>query len=115
MPEPTTIQVDDVKSVREDSIKNINLPKGDFAPFEMGEEYHVETCTKYFLGKLVLVTSAELCFVNCSWVEDTGRYNQYLAGSKPCTNEPFPSDVVLIISRGALVSCVKRSIIIEVI
>ena len=115
MSEPITLQVNSVKYVREDSIQKIVLPKGDFSPFEIGEEYHVETCTKYFLGRLVQVTDKELCFVKCSWVEDTGRYHEYLSGSQPNTNEPFPAEAVVIIARGAIVLCVKRSIIIEVI
>ena len=115
MSEPITIQINNTKYVREDSIPKIELPKGNFSPFEIDKEYHVETCTKYFLGRLVQVTDKELCFANCSWVEDTGRYNEYLSGAQPNTNEPFPRESVVIISRGALVSCVKRNIIFEVI
>lgn len=111
-----TFKVDgkDIPYVRKDSVAPLQLPTGDFAPYEIGEQYHVETVTKYFLGELVNVTDKELCFIKCSWVEDTGRYNKYVSGNAPNTNEPFPRDAVVIIGRGAIVSCVKRPVIFEV-
>jgi len=112
---PETMMIDDVKYVREDSIKVFALPDGDFSPWETGEEYHIETATKYYLGRLILVTDKELVVDGASWVADTGRFNEYLSGSNPSENEPYQKGSALIISRGALVSAVKREIIIEVI
>ena len=61
---PETMMIDEVKYVRADSVKKMVLPKGNFAPYEIGESYHVETVTKYFLGTLVGVTETELVFLS---------------------------------------------------
>lgn len=103
-----------VEYVRKDSIPEITLPEGDFAPYEIGESYHVETVTKYFLGRLVGVTDQELIFSECAWIPDTGRYNKYMAGDKPNECEPYPKSSLVIIGRGALVSCVRHSLFLEV-
>lgn len=115
MSNPATVMIDDVKYVREDSIKAIDLPEGDFSPWEIGESYFVKTATDYYLGELVFVTNMELVFSKSSWVADTGRYNLFLAGGEASENEPYPEGSLNIVSRGALISAVKREIIVGVI
>jgi hypothetical protein len=109
MSQPKTLMIDDVEYVRKDSVQ-VKLPEGDFTPWELGENYHIETCTKYFLGKLVQVTDNELVITNASWVADCGRMNEYLSGKQPSENETFPKDKLVIIQRGAVVSAVKHDL-----
>lgn len=112
---PSTIKIDEIEYVRKDSIPpQVQLPRGDFAPFELGESYHVETVTKYFLGRLVQVTAGELVFVECAWIASTGRYNEYMSGKAPSECEPFAKDAFVIVGRGALVSCVKHGLYLQV-
>lgn len=114
MSKPETIMIDDVKYIRADAVEGIKLPDGDFAPYEIGESYHVETVTKYFTGVLVMVTEQELVLTKCSWIPLTGRHHKYAGGSQPEECEPFPVTKLVIIGRGALIDCYKREIFIEV-
>lgn len=112
---PKTMMIDDTKYVRADSIPApINLPEGDFAPWEIGEEYFIQTVTHYFLGRLVQITEQEFVITNASWVASTGRFNEFLAGSAPSENEPYPLSAFVIIGRGSLISATKREVFIEI-
>lgn len=115
MSEPKTMKINNVEYVRADSVPEIKLPEGDFSPWEIGESYFIKTATDYYLGILVLVTDQELVFSKVSWVAHTGRYNQFLSGSEPQENEPYPDGSLAIVGRGALISAVKREVYIEVI
>jgi hypothetical protein len=115
MSKPETITIDEVKYVRADSVVSITLPTGEFAPWVIGEEYFIQTVTFFYLGTLVHVGEKELAMIGASWVADTGRLHQFIAGQKPKENEPYkPSDLV-IIGRGAIVSAVKRKALSEVL
>ncbi len=115
MSNPETMMIDDVTYIRADSVPApINLPAGEFAPWEIGEAYFIQTVTHYYLGKLVDVKETELVITNASWVASTGRFNQFMSGSNPSENEPYPQSSLIIIGRGALISAVKRKIFIEV-
>lgn len=114
MSKPEKIKIDEVEYVRADSLPPLQLPKGDFAPYELGESYHVETVTKYFLGRLVQIASNELVFAECAWIPSTGRYHKYMSGDAPSEAEPFNKNALVIVARGALVSCVKRQLFLEV-
>ena len=103
---PETLKIDDVEYVRKDSMPKMELPKGDYAPWEIGADYHVETVTKYYTGTLILVTEQELCLANAAWVPRTGRYHQYIAGAKPSENEPIKGN--MIIGRGSIIAATKR-------
>ena len=112
MSKPQTLMVDDVKYVREDSVPVIE-DDGENFPYEIGQEYHIETVTKFYLGRLISVTDTELVMDKASWVADTGRYNEYAKGGKPSENEPIEGQVI--ISRGAIVMAVRHGITIEVL
>ena len=70
--------------------------------YEVGQNYLVETVTKYFLGKLVRVTEQELLLDEASWIADTGRYNECLRDGVANEVEPCPGSVI--VGRGAIVS-----------
>lgn len=114
MENPREITFGDSKYIREDAI--IEAPQGEHAPFEIGKSYHVETVTKYFLGRLIDVTDTELVFTECAWIPDTGRYHEYMKGNYTSSFEcePYPADAIVIIGRGSLCSCVEHKIHLEV-
>lgn len=114
MSKPDSITIDDVKYVRADSIQ-IKLPEGDFAPYEIGEEYFIQTVTHYYLGQLLSVTAQELIITKASWVPSTGRFNEFMSGSKPSENEPYNKSQIVIVGRGAVVSATKREIFLEIV
>ena len=112
---PETMMIDDVKYVRADSVPPIQLPVGEFAPWEIGQEYFIQTVTHYYLGQLVFVGDKELAITGASWVADTGRMHLFIAGGKPKENEPFNKTDTVIIGRGAIVASVKRKALLEVL
>jgi len=115
MSKPETITIDEVKYVRADSVATIVLPTGQYAPWVMGAEYFIQTVTHFYLGKLVHVGPQELAITGASWVADTGRLHQFMAGSKPIENEPFNANDLVIIGRGAVVSAVQRKALLEIL
>ena len=115
MSKPDSIMIDDVRYVREGSVPSTILPTGSFAPWVMGAEYFIQTVTHFYLGKLVHVGDKELAITGASWVADTGRLHQFMAGSKPKENEPFNANDLVIIGRGAIVSAVQRKALLEVL
>lgn len=71
-------------------------------PFDVGQNYFVETVTKYFLGRLVSADDRWLVLDEASWIADTGRYNEALRDGTASEVEPCPGRVV--IGCGAVVS-----------
>ena len=108
MSNPETITIDQQKYVRADSIPAIQLPQGDFAPWEVGKSYFIQTVTHYYLCRLIDVTENELVITEASWVASTGRFNEFMSGANPSENEPYDKSGVVIIGRGALISATKR-------
>jgi len=113
MNELENIKINEVEYVRKDLIK-YELPKGGFSPFEIGEQYFIQTVTNYYLGQLVYVGEKELSIIKASWVASTGRFNEFISGSDPLENEPYKIDQLVIIGRGALISAVKREVYLEI-
>ncbi len=90
-------------------------PESKFPPWEIGLPYHIETVTKYFTGILVDITETDFVLSNVCWIESTGNFSDYAKGGKPDYAEPYDDNQIVMISRGAYVSAVKREIIIELI
>lgn len=83
-------------------------------PYTIGKLWYVQTATSYYAGTLSAVTENELVLDDAAWVVDTGRFNEFMKGSKPKEIEPCNGPVV--INRGAIISAMpKPGIIIEVI
>jgi hypothetical protein len=107
MSKPETMMIDDVKYVREDSIKPIYEPRKE-GPWEIGKAYFVRTVTMAIHGVLVEVTPQELVFIGAAWISDTGRFHQFITGkSDPSEIEPFLRESAVIVGRGALVDAVR--------
>lgn len=71
--------------------------------FEVGKCYLVRAVTNYTLGKLVRVTQNELVFVRASWIGSTGRFSECVNTGSLDEVEPYPADMPVIVSRGAIV------------
>jgi hypothetical protein len=82
---------------------------GSECPYVIGQNYLVETCTKYFTGKLVRVTDKELILSSAAWVADTGKYSTALSTGQLNEVEMLPIDFTPIISRGAIVTVIPIS------
>jgi len=105
--------VNGVDYVRKDSIRVMDVPKGDESNpfFEIGKHYFLRTVTHYFTGILVWVGDKELVFRNVAWIVDTGRFNEFMAEKTVCEAEPFPEGQHVIIGRGSIIDMSERSII----
>lgn len=111
------VKIDGEKYVAESKCKISKLPKGDNSnPFmRVGHIYFLRTVTHYFVGRLVWVGDKELAFDDCSWIADTGRFNQFVKGETVNEVEPFAPGSTVIIGRGALIDMVERtSLLLEV-
>ena len=60
---------------------------------EIGKNYYVETVTKYWVGTLVEEGINYVVLEPCAWVQDTGRFCEFLEKGKtddmavePCRN-----------------------------
>ena len=72
--------------------------------FEIGKFYMIHTVTSFYKGRLLEVDDKEFVLNDCSWVADTGRFNEFvLDDSKVSEEEPFPKETKVIVARGALI------------
>lgn len=110
MKKPETLMIDNLKYVRADLATGVELPKGDFAPWEIGCSYFIQTVTHYYQGRLVGVTDKELTLTGVAWIANTGRYSEFLSGKRGGEEEVYPPKSVVIVGRGAVVSAVRREV-----
>lgn len=99
------IAIDGVEYVRKDTIPkppkmNLNIMDSQDHPYEVGQFYHVETVTKYYIGTLTRVTDQELVLEDAAYIPSTGRVNKYLAGDQPEEMEPMVNPAI--IGRGSI-------------
>jgi hypothetical protein len=111
MSKPNTIMIDDQEYVRADSVKaiEVKIPGGDASPYILGKKYAIRTVTMAYVGQLVSVTDKELVLVKASWIADTGRFSEFVAGGEANEIEPFPPERLVIVGRGALIDAVEWS------
>jgi hypothetical protein len=83
-----------------------SAPASTEHPYTLGQNYLVETVTKYYLGRLSWVGSQELVLDDAAWIADTGRYNEALANGTANEVEPCP-DGPTIIGRGSIVAVTR--------
>lgn len=76
--------------------------------FEIGKPYVIQTVTAFYKGILLHVDDKEFTLDDCSWVPDTGRFNEFVNDdSKVNEEEPFAKETKVYIGRGALI-CAYR-------
>ena len=106
--------VDDIINL----IKGLEIPEGasskqsptgriDFNnPYIVGQNYLIRTVTHIYVGKLLGFGSKEIVLTDCSWIAETGRFNEvFTKGLESHNNseiEPIDSPMVGI-GRGAIV------------
>jgi hypothetical protein len=105
---PETMMIDEVKYVREDSIKQLEprIISSEVAPWELGKIYLIRTVTMIDTGRLMGVTSQELVLEDAAWIADTGRFSDAIFKCQFGEIEPFPSGRV-IIGRGSIIDAVQ--------
>ncbi len=82
--------------------------------FKKGEQYFVQTATHYYVGTLADVNDMALLLTDAAWVADTGRFNEFMSGSKPYELEPC-GQVPVLISLGAVIAIMPKKVVIEVL
>jgi hypothetical protein len=93
--------VNGVVFVRKDSIKTSNVKSVQKHPYTIGDQWIIETATKYYVGDLVAVTESELVLERAAWLADTGRFNEFMKTGVPSELEPCGT---VIVNRGAIVA-----------
>ena len=73
--------------------------------YKIGQKYLIRTVTMYYVGLLVSVFDHELVLSDCSWVADTGRFNNALVTGVLDEVEPMPGTVI--VGRGAVVDATE--------
>ena len=75
-------------------------------PYEIGENYFIQTVTHYYTGRLIQVLQNELVLEDAAWIADTGRFKEFIQDGIFNETEPYPSGR-LIIGRGSLIQAFK--------
>lgn len=96
---PKTISLDNEKYVKlkdaEDMVKaaqkkTVKLKQATQPhPFTVGQFFHLETVTKFFVGTVVAVSDKEIILNDAAWVAHMGRPHQYFKGTAPTSLEPL--------------------------
>lgn len=89
------------KRINKNTQLNASMPLPKPHPWTIGEKYLIRTVTMYFTGRLSGVYDQELVFDECSWIPDTGRFNNALVKGELSEVEPIPT--AAIVGRGALI------------
>ena len=107
---PETMMIDDVKYVREDSVKQAELAPiymdSETGPWQIGKIYLIRTVTMIDTGILVGVSDKELVLEEAAWIADTGRFSDAIAKAEFNEVEPFPKGRV-ILNRGCVIDAVE--------
>jgi len=107
---PQTIKIDEVEYVRADSVAPMPSyhPTGDTGPWAVGKQWLIRTVTMLLHGTLIDVTDKELVLAHATWIPDSGRWANFVAGGvMPNENEPFPPEKIVVVNRGALIDAVQ--------
>ena len=100
MTNPESLSIDDVKYVRADLARNSNEYNENYDCI-IGNQYVIETPTKYWVGTLAKETETHYIFVNAAWIVSTGNFSDYCDGAKPNYMEPMKKGSHIRISKGA--------------
>lgn len=70
-------------------------------PFVVGEKYMIRTVTMIYTGTLMQVFDKELALLDCHWIAETERWNEFISDMKTKEHESYGERLV-IIGRGAI-------------
>lgn len=108
-----TIVVDDVEYIRADL--KVNASHNENFDLVIGNQYVIETPTKYWVGTLAKETETHYILIEAAWIASTGRFNEFCSGAAPSEMEPMNPDQPLYISKGAECAIYPREISIELV
>ena len=72
-----------------------------------GKNVIVRTITMIYTGKLVGNDEFGLHLNQAAWIPDTGRYANFVAEGEADECEPYPEDLIVFVSPGALIEVVE--------
>ena len=109
-----TITIDGEKFVKLSDVPKMKPLEGDASnPYLIvGNDYFIQTVTHYYTGRLVWIGHQEIAVEQAAWIADTGRFHQFMSGEMANEVELYGNGTLLI-SRGSIVSMIKRKLIFE--
>ena len=93
------IEVNGVEYIRADL--KANVEHSEELNFVIGNQYVIETPTKYWVGTLAKETDSHYILVEAAWLASTGNFSEFCDGAEPSELEPLRPDSPLWISKGA--------------
>jgi hypothetical protein len=88
-------QLKQIQNLIPNTCKDVIAPH----PYIVGKNYAVRTVTMIFTGKLEAVYAQELVLVACSWIPDTGRWQEFIEKGIHNECEPYPLNAEVIVPR----------------
>ena len=80
----------------------MNFEKSEKSIYPVGENVIVRTLTMIYTGKLESVTDTDFILTSCAWIPETDRYSDFVEKGSVNECEPYPDNLKVFISRGAL-------------
>ena len=103
MTTPTTITIDSIRYVREDSLPqaaSFAVPETG-VPFEIGKAYLIRTVTMTLTGRVTAIIGSFLVLEDAAWIADTGRFTECIKDGT--VNECEPVAVPVRVSMPSIV------------
>ncbi len=75
----------------------------DDSHWVIGKPVLIRTVTHIVTGVLEKITPSEFVLSSAAWIADTGRYAQAVASGEFGEVEPYPSEVLVSVGRGAMI------------
>jgi len=107
------IEIDGVEYIRSDL--KVNQDHGVDLELVIGNQYVIETPTKYWIGTLAKETDTHYILVEAAWLASTGDFSDFCGGAAPAEMEPLSSDSPLWVAKGAECAIYPREISIELV
>jgi hypothetical protein len=101
MNEPNTIKIDDVEYIRKDAVQMPAVKPGERV-LAVGRQVFIRTVTHHYTGQIVVVEPDAVVLVHAAWIADDGRFSVALETGDFSEVEPYPEDVSVEVSRGAI-------------
>ncbi len=86
--------------------ENVGVKRVSKHPYEIGENYFIQTVTHYYTGRLLEVLEKELILEDAAWIADTGRFSDFIKDGKFNEVEPYPEGK-LVLGRDSLIQAFK--------
>lgn len=72
------------------------------SPTRLGNKVYIRTVTHHYTGQIVALTESEIVLSDAAWIADSGRWATAFKTGELNEIEPYPDDVQVAVSRGAV-------------